>query len=42
MQPVQPDRRIYPLRCKICGGKGRIAGAANKSGVQSGWAGPLT
>jgi DnaJ-class molecular chaperone len=28
-QPVQPDRRIYPAPCKMCGGKGRIDEAAN-------------
>jgi DnaJ-class molecular chaperone len=27
-QPVQPWRKIYPIQCKDCGGKGRI-GAAN-------------
>ncbi len=30
MQPVQPDRRIYPVQCKNCGGKGRIEGADMK------------
>jgi len=29
MQPVQPGRKIYPAKCKKCGGKGRIAEAAN-------------
>jgi hypothetical protein len=24
MQPVQPGRKIYPVKCKICGGKGKI------------------
>ena len=24
-QPVQPGRRIYPIKCVLCGGKGRIA-----------------
>jgi DnaJ-class molecular chaperone len=28
-QPTQPGRKIYPVECKTCGGKGRIAGAAN-------------
>jgi DnaJ-class molecular chaperone len=28
-QPVRPDRKIYPVRCKKCAGKGRITGAAN-------------
>ena len=28
-QPVKPSRKIYPVQCKNCGGKGRIAGAAN-------------
>jgi DnaJ-class molecular chaperone len=26
-QPKQPDRKIYPLPCKQCHGKGRIAAA---------------
>jgi DnaJ-class molecular chaperone len=25
-QPVKPGSRIYPIKCKNCGGKGRIAG----------------
>jgi DnaJ-class molecular chaperone len=29
VQPVRPGRRIYPAPCKMCGGKGRIKGAAN-------------
>jgi DnaJ-class molecular chaperone len=29
MQPVKPSHKIYPIQCKNCGGKGRIAGAAN-------------
>ena len=29
MQPVKPGRRIYPIQCKNCGGKGRIVGTAN-------------
>lgn len=29
MQPVQPGRKIYPAKCKKCGGKGRIAEPAN-------------
>jgi DnaJ-class molecular chaperone len=24
MQPVQPGRRIYPVQCKACAGKGKI------------------
>lgn len=24
-QPDQPGRKIYPAKCKECGGKGRIA-----------------
>jgi DnaJ-class molecular chaperone len=24
MQPVQPGREINPLKCKACGGKGKI------------------
>jgi len=24
LQPVQPGRKIYPAKCKKCGGKGRI------------------
>jgi hypothetical protein len=27
-QPVEPGRKIYPVRCTDCGGKGRITGAA--------------
>jgi transcription elongation factor Elf1 len=26
MQPVKPSHKIYPIKCKNCGGKGRIAG----------------
>ena len=26
-QPVQPGRRIYPVRCKSCDGKGKITDA---------------
>jgi DnaJ-class molecular chaperone len=26
-QPVQPGRKLYPPRCKECGGKGRVAAA---------------
>jgi DnaJ-class molecular chaperone len=29
MQPVQPGRKIYPVQCKNCAGKGRISEAAN-------------
>ena len=29
MQPVKPGRKIYPVRCENCGGKGRITEAAN-------------
>jgi DnaJ-class molecular chaperone len=28
MQPVQPDRKIYPVQCVSCSGKGRITEAA--------------
>jgi DnaJ-class molecular chaperone len=28
-QPGQPGRKIYPVRCENCGGKGRIAEATN-------------
>jgi DnaJ-class molecular chaperone len=24
MQPVQPGRKIYPVKCKSCHGKGKI------------------
>ena len=24
MQPVEPGHKIYPVKCKACGGKGRI------------------
>jgi DnaJ-class molecular chaperone len=27
-QPVQPDRKIYPGRCKECDGKGKITDAS--------------
>jgi DnaJ-class molecular chaperone len=27
MQPVQPGRKLYPPRCKECGGKGRVEAA---------------
>jgi DnaJ-class molecular chaperone len=26
-QPAQPGRRIYPVQCKACAGKGKIADA---------------
>ena len=26
-QPVQPGRRIYPVKCKSCDGKGKITDA---------------
>jgi DnaJ-class molecular chaperone len=33
VQPVeqqpQPGRKIYPPKCKVCGGKGRVKEAAN-------------
>jgi hypothetical protein len=29
VQPVQPGRKIYPVQCKNCGGKGCIIEAAN-------------
>lgn len=28
-QPAKSDRRVYPARCKICAGKGRITDAAD-------------
>jgi len=28
-QPVQPGRKIYPVQCKSCRGKGRITEPAN-------------
>jgi DnaJ-class molecular chaperone len=28
MQPVQADRKIYPVRCEKCGGKGRVTAIA--------------
>jgi DnaJ-class molecular chaperone len=28
-QPRQPGRKIYPVRCENCGGKGRITASAN-------------
>lgn len=27
-QPVQPGRKIYPVKCKACAGKGRITDGA--------------
>jgi DnaJ-class molecular chaperone len=24
MQPVRPGRKIYPVKCKVCDGKGKI------------------
>jgi DnaJ-class molecular chaperone len=27
MQPVQPGRKIYPVQCKTCQGKGKIRDA---------------
>jgi DnaJ-class molecular chaperone len=26
-QPLQPGRKIYPVQCRKCGGKGRISKA---------------
>jgi DnaJ-class molecular chaperone len=26
-QPVQPGRKIYPLKCKSCDGKGKVTNA---------------
>jgi DnaJ-class molecular chaperone len=26
-QPVQPGRRIYPVKCKSCDGKGKVTDA---------------
>jgi DnaJ-class molecular chaperone len=28
-QPAQSGRRVYPVRCKTCAGKGKIADAAD-------------
>ena len=28
MQPVQPGRKIYPVKCTACAGKGRITDAS--------------
>jgi DnaJ-class molecular chaperone len=28
-QPAQPGRKLYPVKCEACAGKGRIANAAN-------------
>jgi DnaJ-class molecular chaperone len=28
-QPTQPGRKIYPVKCKACTGKGKITDAAN-------------
>ena len=27
MQPVQPGRKIYPVKCTACAGKGKITDA---------------
>jgi len=27
MQPVKPGRKIYPVQCRSCGGKGKITDA---------------
>ena len=27
VQPTQPDRKIYPVKCEACDGKGKIADA---------------
>jgi DnaJ-class molecular chaperone len=29
MQPVKPGRKIYPVKCANCDGKGRITEAAD-------------
>ena len=29
MQPVQPGRKIYPVKCKSCDGKGKITPPGN-------------
>ena len=26
-QPMQPGRRIYPVKCKFCDGKGKVTDA---------------
>jgi hypothetical protein len=26
-QPVQPGRKIYPVKCSVCDGKGKITDA---------------
>ena len=28
LQPVQPGRKIYPVKCNACEGKGKIADAS--------------
>jgi len=28
LQPVQPGRKIYPVKCTACAGKGRITDAS--------------
>jgi len=30
IQPTWPGRRIYPPRCTVCGGKGRISSQLGK------------
>jgi DnaJ-class molecular chaperone len=27
MKPVQPGRKIYPVKCTVCAGKGKITDA---------------
>ena len=28
-QPAQPGRKLYPVQCKTCAGKGKVADASN-------------
>jgi hypothetical protein len=28
-QPLEPGKRIYPARCKVCNGKGRVRKATD-------------
>jgi DnaJ-class molecular chaperone len=30
-QPIRPDRKLYPVKCKDCGGKGKIADATTEA-----------
>ena len=35
MQPAQLGRKIYPVKCKSCGGKGKIADARDQDTRQT-------